>query len=406
MLLAARWLSWIVIASACASGRSAPQPARSPTAAATSPTPPTNASRSGDATFRELRVGTSGDYAPFAVTNASGVLSGFDVEIAQQLARDLGMRVRWVTFRWPSLAQDVASDAFDVAMGGITWQPARGVLGYLTRAVARGGPCVLGDAAAVRVGVNRGGVLEAWARGRFGGRELVVVDENRSLPTLLAHHDVGAIVTDSFERKSFARPGWDVSCEPPRLRKVYWVGPAHARELGPRIDAWLRENGAAVRAAQLRWFGEPQRFDATAHLLDLLARRFAFMPIVAALKAQKHLPIEDSAREREILTGMSFNAHRFGLPELPLLDLFTRLIELSKAVQRRQQEPVALDLKVQIRPALDELGERILEALVEARQAHELAGLAPSDLEMLDPWLSREEQQELTVALRALDAAP
>src|SRR6478735_2656837 len=174
-----------------------------------------------------LRVGTSGDYAPFSVRASDGTVRGFDADIAAELARDLGFELEWVSFRWPTLQSQLESGEFDIAMSGVTWQPTRGVVGYLTRAVARGGPCVLGDEQAKRVAVNHGGVLEAWARRHFSDRALVVVDENQTLPDLLADGRAGAIVTDSFELKAFQRPELHVRCEPALARKVYWIAPHH-----------------------------------------------------------------------------------------------------------------------------------------------------------------------------------
>jgi len=354
----------------------------------------------------ELRVGTSGDYAPFSSLNAAGERTGFDIELAERLAADLGVSLRWVPFRWPELGRQLAAGEFDVAMGGVSWQPARAAAGYMTRALARGGPCVLGDPAAARVAVNRGGVLEAWARGHLADRELVTVDDNLSLPELLAQGRVGALVTDSFELHAFERPGWASRCEAPLTRKVYWVGPARARELGPRIDGWQREHAAVILAAQERWFGARQRLDAITHLVDLLARRFAFMPIVAALKAARGLPLEDAAREREVLAEVQQSAARHGLPELPVTELFALQIELSKAVQRRQTEASSLDLGTQVRPALLELGERIVQALGEVRQTEPRPRLALADLAPLEPWLTPEERQGLLARANAVFAEP
>src|ERR1051325_1119973 len=90
-----------------------------------------------------LRVGTSGDYAPFSLHG-----KGFDVDVAEAMARDLGFEIEWKTFRWPELRERVRRDDFDVAMGGVTWLPERAVIGATSRAVAQSGPCVVGDAAA------------------------------------------------------------------------------------------------------------------------------------------------------------------------------------------------------------------------------------------------------------------
>lgn len=386
----------IALALSCAGQATAPSHAL-PHAVASS----ANSTPSPTPARAHLRVGTSGDYAPFSVRDASGAVRGFDVEIAEALTRDLGLELEWVTFRWPTLQAQLQSGAFDVAMGGVTWQPTRGVLGYLTRAVARGGPCVLGDERAQRVGVNHGGVLEAWARGHFAGRELVLVDQNQTLPELLASGRAGAIVTDSFERKAFERPGWKSRCEPALARKVYWLAPNHT-ELASRIDDWLRSHRDLIEGAQQHWFGERQPLHELGNLSDLLARRMAFMPLVAGAKARLALPIEDLPREKVVLDSAATSARAVGLPELEARTFFALQIELSKAVQRRMSEATTLDLNQQIRPALTELGDRILAAVVEARKAGQLAKSSLSDLEVLSPWLNEQERQRLLATLTAL----
>lgn len=397
----ASWALGLLFLAAGCSAASAPSAGDVARATAIAPAA-TREPASVEAALPILRVGTSGDYAPFSTRDATGERHGFDVDIAEALANELGFELHWVEFRWPELGQKLAAGEFDVAMSGVTWQPARAVSGYMTRAVARGGPCVLGDAAAPRVAVNRGGILEAWAQSHFADRELVSVDDNQSLPSLLAEGRVGAIVTDSFELAAFARPGWAQRCEPALARKVYWVAPAAPDALGQRVDAWLRSHAERIHAAQQRWFGEPQRLDASTHLVDLIARRFAFMPLVAALKAARNLPIEDAPREREVLAEVAAGARRARLPEAQVVELFALQIELSKAVQRRQQEPSKLDLGGQIRPALNLLGEGILAALVEARSDGRLSAVAPADLELLSPWLEVGERERLRQALVAL----
>jgi cyclohexadienyl dehydratase len=402
----------ILAAVAACSPRPAPAgtpeaaPAATPAVAAAAPAKPGGAAPAASAESASpaalLRVGTSGDYAPFSVRDSAGHVTGFDIDIAEELARDLGLELRWVPFRWPDLGRQIQADEFDVAMGGVTWQPVRDVVGYMTRSLARGGPCVLGEGAARRVAVNRGGVLEAWARRHLSDRELVTVDDNQSLPELLQQGTVGAIVTDSFELRAFTRPGWASRCEPALARKVYWVSPTRASELGARIDGWLRANALRIQAAQERWFGARQRVDSTTHLADLLARRFAFMPLVAALKAQRDIPIEDPPREREVLEAVRRSAARAGLPEDPVKDLFTLLIELSKAVQHRQREPSPLDLTSQVRPALGALGDRIITALAERRAETPSREMVLEDLELLAPWLDVNERQKLLASVRGV----
>lgn len=404
---------WLGVGLSCASSAPPRRPLSAPALSAAgsraseAPKPvhgsPPHAARAGaGAVHSKLRIGTSGDYAPFSTRNADGALHGFDVEIAQAMARDLGFDVEWVTFHWPTLQAQLQNDEFDLAMSGVTWQPARAVTGFLTRAVARGGPCVLGDERAARVAVNRGGVLETWARNHFSDREIVTVEANQTLPALLANGQAGAIVTDSFERKAFQRPGWTLRCEPALARKVYWLGPNHTG-LAAQLEAWLRANGAEIRREQERWFGEQQRLDVLDHLTDLLARRIAFMPLVAAAKAKLGMPIEDLPREQLVLDSAAASARTVGLPETQTRAFFALQIELSKAVQHRASEPATLDLATQIRPALNELGDRILLALADARSAGQLARCSLTDLDLLSPWLKPAELQQLLDSLRAFE---
>ncbi|MEY2936734.1 MAG: hypothetical protein RL033_7483 [Pseudomonadota bacterium] len=368
-----------------------------PAAAAAQP-----ATSAGPAAARtKWRIGTTGDYAPFSTRGADGQPQGFDIDLARALAEDLNAEIEWVGVAWPTLSQSMQSGELDLAMTGVTWQPARGVTGYLTRAVARGGPCVLGDPAGTPVAVNRGGVLEKWARSRWPAPQLITVDDNQSLPTLLAAGSVRAIVTDSFELRAFARPGWTSQCEPRITRKVYWIAPGH-EALARSVDDWLSTHAERVQATQERWFGERQPLRPLDHLSDLLARRLAFMPLVAGAKAKAGLAIEDLPREQQVLDATLQSARRRGLPEARVRDFFALQMTLAKAVQRRKSEETTLDLAGQLRPALNELGERILDAVAVAVGAGELRTATLADLETMTPWLEEAERGQLLEAMRGL----
>jgi cyclohexadienyl dehydratase len=346
-----------------------------------------------------MRVGTSGDYAPFSKAGA-----GFDVELAARMFADLGYQVTWVPFAWPELSQCVAANAFDVAMSGVTWRPERSVVGYMTRAIASGGPCVLGRAAPGTVAVNRGGVLERWARDRFRAAQVRTVDDNLALPGLLERGEVDAIVTDSFELTHFARAGASATCDPPRDRKVYWVSPAHAAALGPRIDRWLAEHGPELRAMRQRFLGTASDWTDLQHLVDLLARRLALMPAVAAYKRAHGLPLEDAAREAAVLQRTEADAAALGLDPASVRALFAELIALAKAIQLRTGDEAApLDLDRALRPEISALGGRILSAL--AACARELPRVQAAQLDLLVPLLRDDERSRLLAALRGVRMA-
>jgi len=361
-----------------------------------------------------LRIGTSGDYPPFSVER-DGTRVGFDIELAERFTREAGLRIEWVSFRWPELAADVAADRFDVAMGGVTATPERAVTGYLTRAVATSGPCVLGSATPKRVAVNRGGALERFARKRFDGAELRAVDGNLSLPELLARGEVDAIVTDRFEIAHFRGRGkgaWPETCEPPVDRKVFWVAPARARDLGPRLDAWLARNEAQVDAVRARWLGASARRSDADHLLDLLARRLALMPAVARAKAARGLAIDDPEREARVLAGVRARARAAGLDAASVESLFRVQIEAARHVQERdtsaRDDAPDLDLEQALRPAIGALGDRIVSALA-ATAPIPASSLDGADWGPVDVWLdapARTALRDALLAVRRASTAP
>ncbi|MBX2813736.1 MAG: transporter substrate-binding domain-containing protein [Myxococcales bacterium] len=346
-----------------------------------------------------LRVGTSGDYAPFSHHG-----NGFDIEVAHRMARDLGYRIEWVTFGWSELSKAVADNKFAVAMSGITWTPDRSVAGWMTRAIGVGGPCVLrwnGGQTPGKIGVNRGGILERWTRKHYPPQRILTVDNNLSLPQLLSDRAVSAIVTDRFEVEHFSRPGWQRICEPARQRKVYWVTPAYAAELGPRMDTWLEKNEGLVANLRQQYFGAATQWTAVDHLIDLMTRRLALMPLVAAYKRTHRLPIEDRAREAVVLQQVLASAKEHQLPRTSTEQFFRLQIQLAKIVQIRAPEPEAIiDLQTILRPALSALGPRILDALVLAQPA--LSALRIEQLDLLSPLLTPNEQRELLEALRLM----
>jgi len=278
------------------------------------------------------------------------------------MAADLGFDIVWVPFTWPKLAEQIARGDFDVAMGGVTWRAERAAVGTMSRAVAQGAPCVVGDQTPDSVAVNRGGILERFTRQRFNDRKIITTDDNLELPGLLGQGQVEAFITDSFEVLHFAGET-PFTCEPARDRKVYWVAPQKER-VAARIDTWIAENEDLIAELRRTHFGEPQHRAAEHHLVDLLARRLAFMPHVARYKSAHSIPITDAAQEARILEGAKRAAAERGLDIELTRQLFELLIELAKNIQERTPPaPATLDLTTQIRPALVRLTPRVLDAL-------------------------------------------
>jgi polar amino acid transport system substrate-binding protein len=75
-------------------------------------------------TSGELTVGSDIPFPPFAFRKGDE-LDGFDVELAEALARRMGLRVKWVDTSFDTLFTQVAAGRFDMAAAATTITPER-----------------------------------------------------------------------------------------------------------------------------------------------------------------------------------------------------------------------------------------------------------------------------------------
>lgn len=67
----------------------------------------------------KLRIGTEGTYAPFSFNDESGKLTGFDVEIAEEIAKRLGLQPEFSETPWDSLIAGLDAERFDVVFNQV-----------------------------------------------------------------------------------------------------------------------------------------------------------------------------------------------------------------------------------------------------------------------------------------------
>lgn len=307
-----------------------------------------------------LRVGTSGDYSPFSFLD-DGQPRGFDVLMAERLGRDLGRPLQLTTLRWPDLLAQGRTNAFDVAMSGVTIRGDR-LTGFafsrpyaITGAVAVIRPTDRSrlrrpadlDRPGVRLAVNAGGHLERVARRLFPRAAIEPVADNTSLATRLRQRQVDAVVSDSAEARAWRPYGFVVLGPFTRDRKAYAVPLARAA-LIPELDAWLaaRETDGFLDAQRRTWLGASASRSADEMCLDAIAAaiedRFLLMPYVAAVKRRDGASITDLRQEARVLAGTRESASQAGMQPRTVRALFRRLIRLSKVVQRTA--PPAADI--------------------------------------------------------------
>lgn len=72
-----------------------------------------------------LTVGTEGTYPPFTFHNEKGELTGFDVEIAREVAERLGVKAKFMETQWDAIFAGLDSERFDMIANQVGIRPDR-----------------------------------------------------------------------------------------------------------------------------------------------------------------------------------------------------------------------------------------------------------------------------------------
>ena len=94
----------------------------------------TNKDKDGDADLDHLArikrdgyitIATEGVWEPWTYHDASGALVGFDVEVAQAIAKKLGVEARFMETDWDAILIGVSTGKFDIACNGVGYTEER-----------------------------------------------------------------------------------------------------------------------------------------------------------------------------------------------------------------------------------------------------------------------------------------
>ena len=162
-----------------------------------------------------LLAGTTGDYRPLSFREDDGTYWGFDIEVAGEIAKRLGVGLQFVPTSWPTLSADVQAEpqTFDLAIGGITITDARRETMLMSDGYLANGKTILCraedanryksladiDKPEVRVMVNPGGLNEKFANANLTHAAIIVHQKNEEIPTLIAEGKADVMITEITE---------------------------------------------------------------------------------------------------------------------------------------------------------------------------------------------------------------
>lgn len=127
-----------------------------------------------------LKIGMEGTYAPFTYKDASGTLTGFDVDIAKAVAAKLGLKAEFVLTEWSGILAGLQANKYDVIVNqvGITAERQK-TIGFskpyaysspqiIVKKTGSFTPKTLADLKGKRVGVGLGSNFEKSLRDAGG----------------------------------------------------------------------------------------------------------------------------------------------------------------------------------------------------------------------------------------------
>ena len=217
-----------------------------------------------------LLVGTSGDYCPLSMREAEDTYWGLDADLAQDLADDLGVELRYVETSWPTLLEDTMAAKFDLAMCGISITEERQAKALMSDAYLANGKTVLMRAEdvdkytslddinqpGVRVMENPGGTNEKLAREWLPNADITIHDVNDEIPGLIAEGEADVMITETCEAGYYA--GIDDRLAAPLIDEPFSRGEigvlmnAENAELRDYVNDFLAREEASGRLEELR----------------------------------------------------------------------------------------------------------------------------------------------------------
>jgi polar amino acid transport system substrate-binding protein len=216
----------------------------------------------------------------FEDAGRGGALVGFEVDLADTLARALGVRARFVQNDWTTLIPSLERGTFDIALNGIEVTPAlaaqvafsRPYYRFSERLVARRGDTRVRDLASIaklRVGTLAGSL--SWQLARDAGADAIPYEGVDEPFVDLAHERIDAVLLDDIivARYASRHPSLVVVADVAEGDYAIAMRPQD-EELRQAIDRALGEQIAsgAWRQTLVRWHIDSDRQAALAVVAD------------------------------------------------------------------------------------------------------------------------------------------
>jgi cyclohexadienyl dehydratase len=221
-----------------------------------------------------VRVCSTGDYRPFTYRDPQGQWSGIDIEMAQDMAKRLSVKLDIVPTTWGTMMKDLGTRC-DMAMGGITVTLDRAQQALYSAPYLRDGKAAIVrcadsttyptladiDRPGVRVVVNPDGTNAAFDKANIHHAAMVNYPDNNTIFGQIVDGKADVMITDASEIR------WQTTANPQLCgesvdhpftfeQKAYLI-PQDDLALQQWVDEWLNivQNDGTYAAISENWMG-------------------------------------------------------------------------------------------------------------------------------------------------------
>lgn len=166
-----------------------------------------------------LLVGTTGDYYPMSFFDKNkNSYTGFDIDLSKDLAKSLGVNIKFVPTTWSTLTNDTINKKFDIAISGITITDERKKHALMSKKYLSNGKTILCrkedenkytdlesiNQPYVKVIENAGGLNEQFARENLPKANLIIHNVNYEIPDMIASGKADVMITEVIEANYYS----------------------------------------------------------------------------------------------------------------------------------------------------------------------------------------------------------
>jgi polar amino acid transport system substrate-binding protein len=209
----------------------------------------------------------SGDFNPFSATDGEGVMSGFDIDVGNAVAKELGLEPVQKKFKFASIIEGVKTGRFDAAVASHTVTPEREKQVSFSTPYYYSGPQIftrpdsdiktLDDLKGKEIAVSKGSTYAKTAE--TVSDNLKIYDSDVTALEALSKGKHDAVITDFITGKTAIGKGLNIEAKKLLGRSEQAIAiskdnPKLLEDVNKALET-LRENGT-LKKLSVKYFGE------------------------------------------------------------------------------------------------------------------------------------------------------